>query len=72
MLPPRHSNAKDTASFGFTTRTEVANWYGISVKTFNTRLKEYGIELAPRKRISPEKLQQIFKVFGEPPHRKLR
>ena len=30
MLPPRHSNDKGTANFGFTTRTEVVNWYGMS------------------------------------------
>ena len=48
-------------------RQELADEYGICVKTLNSRLAEKGIKLDPGC-IFPKTLLLIYKTLGPPPH----
>lgn len=47
-------------------RMQLAQLYGFCTRTFTTRLKEAGIELKPRRLVSPGKQIEIFARFGIP------
>jgi hypothetical protein len=47
------------------TRTQLADEYGISRKTFVDLLKRYQMEL-PKGLIPPEKVVEIYRVLGPP------
>ena len=66
-MHPLRSSENDVILSRFITRSELADWYGITVKTLNARLKREGLHVPPLIRISPQMLKTIIEVLGPPP-----
>ncbi len=54
------------------TRQEVADEYGISVKTLMRKLRYYKVELKVKSRISPKQYEEIVLVLGRPSQAKYK
>ena len=52
-------------NLAFKTRKQIADEYGISIKTLTIRLKKEGIEL-PLGNVTPKYLRMIYDLFGMP------
>lgn len=61
----RYNPALDTLTLKAKTRQEVANEYGISLKTLSLRLKKAKIKIPPG-RLFPKTLRIIYSKFGMP------
>lgn len=61
----KYNPAIDTLTLKAKTRQEVANEYGISLKTLSLRLKKAKIKIPPG-RLFPKTLKIIYSKFGVP------
>jgi predicted DNA-binding transcriptional regulator YafY len=46
-------------------RSQLADEYGVSRRTFYNWLKKEGIEL-PKRMLTPPEIEQIYSMFGDP------
>lgn len=56
---------KPTNKGGFKTKAQMAEEYGICLKTFSKLLKEHGINIR-RHLITPKEQEDIYSVLGSP------
>lgn len=49
---------------GFATRQQIADWYGISGKTFARTLKQYKLDFGTNKLLTPNQIVTIVECWG--------